>query len=79
MFEGLSEKLEKSFKILKGHGHITEINVAETLKEVRKAMTAVLRRAAADPSDRQCVVDIKALKARQEALKTDIVAIKAGL
>ncbi len=38
MFEGLSEKLEKSFKILKGHGHITEINVAETLKEVRKAL-----------------------------------------
>ncbi|MCD4682609.1 MAG: signal recognition particle protein [Bacteroidales bacterium] len=38
MFEGLSEKLERSFKILKGHGHITEINVAETLKEVRKAL-----------------------------------------
>ena len=38
MFENLSEKLEKSFKILKGHGKITEINVAETLKEVRKAL-----------------------------------------
>lgn len=38
MFENLSEKLERSFKILKGHGHITEINVAETLKEVRKAL-----------------------------------------
>ena len=38
MFEGLSEKLERSFKILKGHGHFTEINVAETLKEVRKAL-----------------------------------------
>jgi signal recognition particle subunit SRP54 len=38
MFESLSEKLERSFKILKGHGHITEINVAETLKEVRKAL-----------------------------------------
>ncbi|MDR0972247.1 MAG: signal recognition particle protein [Bacteroidales bacterium] len=38
MFENLSEKLEKSFKILKGHGRITEINVAETLKEVRKAL-----------------------------------------
>jgi len=38
MFEGLSEKLERSFKILKGHGYITEINVAETLKEVRKAL-----------------------------------------
>ncbi|GAB4326535.1 MAG: signal recognition particle protein [Bacteroidales bacterium] len=38
MFEGLSEKLERSFKVLKGHGHITEINVAETLKEVRRAL-----------------------------------------
>ena len=38
MFESLSEKLEESFKILKGQGHITEINVAETLKEVRKAL-----------------------------------------
>lgn len=38
MFEGLSERLDRSFKILKGHGHITEINVAETLKEVRKAL-----------------------------------------
>ena len=38
MFENLSEKLERSFQILKGHGHITEINVAETLKEVRKAL-----------------------------------------
>lgn len=38
MFEGLSEKLERSFKVLKGHGHISEVNVAETLKEVRKAL-----------------------------------------
>jgi len=38
MFEGLADRLERSFKILKGHGHITEINVAETLKEVRKAL-----------------------------------------
>lgn len=38
MFEGLSEKLERSFKILKGHGHISELNVAETLKEVRRAL-----------------------------------------
>lgn len=38
MFEGLSEKLEQSFKLLKGKGQITEINVAETLKEVRKAL-----------------------------------------
>lgn len=38
MFENLSEKLERSFKILKGHGRITEINVAETMKEVRRAL-----------------------------------------
>ena len=38
MFESLSEKFDRAFKILKGHGHITEINVAETLKEVRKAL-----------------------------------------
>ena len=43
MFEGLSEKLERSFKILKGQGHITEINVAETLKEVRKALWIRIR------------------------------------
>ena len=38
MFEHLSDKLERSFKILKGEGKITEINVAETLKEVRRAL-----------------------------------------
>ncbi|EJX06833.1 signal recognition particle protein [gut metagenome] len=38
MFENLSERLERSFKILKGEGHITEINVAETLKDVRRAL-----------------------------------------
>ena len=38
MFESLSERLERSFKILKGQGKITEINVAETLKDVRKAL-----------------------------------------
>lgn len=38
MFENLSEKLERSFKILKGQGKITELNVAETLKEVRRAL-----------------------------------------
>lgn len=38
MFEGLSDRLERSFKILKGQGHITEVNVAETLKDVRKAL-----------------------------------------
>jgi signal recognition particle subunit SRP54 len=38
MFDSLSNKLESAFKILKGHGKITEINVAETLKEVRRAL-----------------------------------------
>ena len=38
MFDNLSNKLEKAFQILKGHGKITEINVAETLKEVRRAL-----------------------------------------
>ena len=38
MFENLTAKLERSFKILKGEGRITEINVAETLKEIRRAL-----------------------------------------
>ncbi|MDA3882477.1 MAG: signal recognition particle protein [Bacteroidales bacterium] len=38
MFENLSDRLEKSFKLLKGQGKITEINVAETLKDVRRAL-----------------------------------------
>jgi signal recognition particle subunit SRP54 len=38
MFENLSDRLEKSFKILKGQGMITEINVAETLKDIRRAL-----------------------------------------
>ena len=38
MFENLSERLERSLKILKGEGRITEVNVAETLKDVRKAL-----------------------------------------
>ena len=38
MFENLSDKLDKAFHILKGHGKISEINVAETLKEVRRAL-----------------------------------------
>ena len=40
MFENLSEKLEKAFKILKGQGSISEINVAQTMKEIRKALLA---------------------------------------
>ena len=38
MFENLSDKLERSFKLLKGQGKITELNVAETLKEVRRSL-----------------------------------------
>ena len=38
MFDNLSERLEKSFKLLKGQGRITEINVAETLKDIRRAL-----------------------------------------
>ena len=38
MFDNLSDKLDKAFHILKGHGRITEVNVAETLKEVRRAL-----------------------------------------
>ena len=38
MFESLSDRLDRAFKILKGQGYITEINVAETLKDVRKAL-----------------------------------------
>ncbi|HCE57526.1 MAG TPA: signal recognition particle protein [Prolixibacteraceae bacterium] len=38
MFENLSDRLERSFKLLKGEGKITEINVAETLKEIRRAL-----------------------------------------
>lgn len=38
MFENLSDRLEKSFKLLKGQGRISEINIAETLKDVRRAL-----------------------------------------
>ena len=38
MFENLQERLERSFKILKGEGRITEINIAETLKDIRRAL-----------------------------------------
>jgi signal recognition particle subunit SRP54 len=40
MFDNLSDKLDKAFHILKGHGKITDVNVAETLKEVRRAYDA---------------------------------------
>lgn len=38
MFENLSEKLDRAFKIIKGNGKITDINIADSLKEVRKAL-----------------------------------------
>ena len=38
MFDNLSERLERSFNILKGEGRITEINIAETVKDIRKAL-----------------------------------------
>ena len=38
MFENLSEKIERSFKLLKGEGKITEINIAEALKDIRRAL-----------------------------------------
>ncbi|MDR1878203.1 MAG: signal recognition particle receptor subunit alpha, partial [Bacteroidales bacterium] len=38
MFQSLTDNLERAFKVLKGQGHISEINVAETMKEVRKAL-----------------------------------------
>ena len=38
MFDNLSSKLDRAFKVLKGQGRITEINVAETVKEIRRAL-----------------------------------------
>ena len=38
MFENLSERLERSFKILKGEGKITEINISEAMKDIRRAL-----------------------------------------
>ena len=45
MFENLSERLDRSFKLLKGEGKITEINVAETLKDVKRCWmpTSIIR------------------------------------
>ena len=40
MFEKLSDKLDKAFMVLKGQGSISEINVAQTMKEIRKALLA---------------------------------------
>ncbi len=67
MFESLSDKLERAFKVLKGAGQITEINVAETLKEVRKALLD------ADVSykiAKQFTDDVKAKALGQNVLKS---------
>jgi signal recognition particle subunit SRP54 len=66
MFENLSERLERSFKILKGQGRISEINIAETLKEVRRALLD------ADVNfkiAKQFTDDVKAKALGQEVLK----------
>jgi len=38
MFDNLSDKLDKAFKVIKGQGHITEVNIAESLKDIRRAL-----------------------------------------
>lgn len=71
MFENLSDKLEKSFRLLKGEGRITEINIAETLKEVRRALldADVNYKIAKDFTDR----------VKQKAMGQDVLkAIKPG-
>ncbi len=71
MFENLSERLERSFKILKGEGKITEINVAETLKDVRKALIE------ADVNYKVAKTFTDAVK--QKALGQDVLtAVKPG-
>ena len=60
MFDNLSERLERSFKILKGEGKITEINVAETLKDVRKALLD------ADVNYKVCIFDQHRFHAQTE-------------
>jgi signal recognition particle subunit SRP54 len=67
MFENLSDRLEKSFKILKGQGRISEINIAETLKEVRRALLD------ADVNfkiAKQFTDNVKTLAVGQEVLKS---------
>jgi signal recognition particle subunit SRP54 len=71
MFEGLSDRLDRSFKILKGHGRITEINVAESVKEIRKALIE------ADVSYK--IAKEFTGKVREEALGQNVLnAIKPG-
>lgn len=71
MFENLNEKLERSFKLLKGQGKITEINVAETLKEVRRALL--------DADVNFKIAKIFTETVRKKALGMDVLnAIKPG-
>ncbi|MCF6342287.1 MAG: signal recognition particle protein [Bacteroidales bacterium] len=71
MFEGLSDRLDRSFKILKGHGRITEINIAESVKEIRKALIE------ADVSYK--IAKEFTARIKEEALGQDVLtAIKPG-
>ena len=71
MFENLNEKLERSFKLLKGQGKITEINIAETLKEVRRALL--------DADVNFKIAKIFTENVRKKALGMDVLnAIKPG-
>ena len=70
MFDNLQDRFERAFKILKGHGSITEVNVGDTLKEVRKALL-------------DADVDFKTAKAfvkrvKEEALGQVLTAIQPG-
>jgi signal recognition particle subunit SRP54 len=67
MFENLSERLERSFKLLKGQGRISEINIAETLKEVRRAL---LDADVSYKTAKQFTDTVKAKALGQEVLKS---------
>lgn len=71
MFENLTDKLERSFKILKGEGRITEINIAETLKEIRRALI--------DADVNYKVAKTFTDEVKQKALGADVIkAVKPG-
>lgn len=71
MFENLSERLERSFKILKGQGKITELNVAETLKEVRRSLL--------DADVNYKIAKDFTNKVKEKALGMDVlIAVKPG-
>ena len=75
MFDNLSERLERSFKILKGEGKITEINVAETLKDVRKALldADVNYKVAKNFTERTYSSETKPVDGENRARRTDPV------